>query len=347
MIFILPTLATLRIPFLNKLNDMLKGRLVVLIKEESTRDRERGELEKCNFKYHIFTKKILKREMQKEQIVVVTNTRDALQLMRFRFAGAKVIYWLGETETTYSFRTGTLLKKFIKYWTYKNIDMFACYSQETIDFLTRRYAINPRLLHHVPQSIDYSAFAKQSCLVDHNNVRFVVISRLDRTKNISRLIEEFAAAQKQYQNISLDIYGRGDQYSQLLHQSENLPFVNIRGFVPYKNVPNTLSKYNVFIMQTLQDSWGLTVNEAITAKLLVVISKYAPAKELIRHNASGYIFDPNNSESYTKAFNWVMDNLNISKKITNKNYNNVVTHYHSDLSAEAFFDIRRKLRQKK
>lgn len=345
MIIIIPTLATLRIPLFNSLNIKLNDKLVVLVKDLETKDRERGAFEKCEFEWHLFSRDTLSKLAKSHEVIVVTNTRDAVTCFVYKIYGKKIVFWIGETETTYAVRTKSVQKKFLKYVTLKSIDAFACYSYESCNFLARKYGIAAHKLFHLPQSIDYDSFDSALKIHKEGILKFVVISRLTKMKYVSRLVTEFTTFQNKFPEVELDIYGEGEEKQILEEMTKATNFIQVKGFVPYAHVPETLKRYDVFIMQTLQDSWGLTVNEAIASRLAVIMSECAPAKELITHRKTGFIYNPTISEDYQSALSWIMENRNRLGSMSDENYRNLIASYHYVKSADAFCKIENYLKK--
>jgi glycosyltransferase involved in cell wall biosynthesis len=340
-------LATLRIPMFNKLNELLNGDLLVLLKATQTTDRESAEFDKCEFDWDIYNERFIKERAGKGETLVVSNTRDAFTMLKYKHLnGTKIVFWIGETEQTYKFRTNTLLKKCFKYFVYKQIDFFACYSQETIKFLENKYNIDVSKKLQIPQSIEYDAFIKDKKYSEDGKIRFLVISRLIRNKFLLRLIDEFILLQRVHKNITLDIYGKGEDESQIRESIQSIDFIKLNSFVGYSEVPNIYNKYDYFIMQTVEDIWGLTVNEAIASKLGILVSKYAPAREMIVHDETGYIYNPYDSYSYKNAIEWAIIKFNSLDGLTEDNYIHALDYYNHTQAAQAYCEINTIMKKK-
>lgn len=334
-------MASLRIPMFNELNRLLDGNLLILLKETQTKDREAAWFELCEFDWKIYNDVELSKEVAKHKVLVVTNTKDALTHLHYKLNGVKIVYWMGENSQTFRFRSKTIPKKLSKQLIYKGIDYFAAYSQESIEFLKEKYSITRAI--QVPQSVDYYSFEERVKGVDNEKIRFLVVSRLIENKLLARLIDEFIKLKCKYPNIILDIYGKGPEDVNLRRQVNNVDFINVKGFLSYKDVLAKYCEYDYFFMQTIEDSWGLTVNEAIASKLGIIVSKYAPAKEMISNGKSGFVYDPYRSQDYDDALRWAIDNRENLDKITESNYTNAIDNYGYDKSAKAFFRINKLL----
>jgi glycosyltransferase involved in cell wall biosynthesis len=86
------------------------------------------------------------------------------------------------------------------------------------------------------------------------------------------------------------------------------PTVNLRfvGNVPYAELAQYFAQAGILVLPTLEDTWGLVVNEALAAGLPVLGSPYSQAvNELVQDNVNGWIFQPDNSESIQDALSRV------------------------------------------
>jgi glycosyltransferase involved in cell wall biosynthesis len=95
-------------------------------------------------------------------------------------------------------------------------------------------------------------------------------------------------------NCILRIAGTGPLRENLEEQvrKAGLDSVEFVGFVEYNNLPMLYRDADVFILPSLEDTWGFVVNEAMASGLPVLCSKYAHAREMVNEGENGYLFDP-------------------------------------------------------
>jgi glycosyltransferase involved in cell wall biosynthesis len=56
---------------------------------------------------------------------------------------------------------------------------------------------------------------------------------------------------------------------------------------------------DAFILASLEETWGLVVNEAMIAGLPVFVSSHAgSSQDLVKERENGFVFDPTNPDSF-------------------------------------------------
>jgi glycosyltransferase involved in cell wall biosynthesis len=69
------------------------------------------------------------------------------------------------------------------------------------------------------------------------------------------------------------------------------------GRIEYDQIGAYFQSADVFVMPTLEDTWGVVVLEAMLFGKAILCSKGAGTSELIIHGENGYVFDPQDSET--------------------------------------------------
>jgi 1,2-diacylglycerol 3-alpha-glucosyltransferase len=139
------------------------------------------------------------------------------------------------------------------------------------------------------------------------NPYFIVVTRFILRKNVSRLIQSFAGYREQFtdrQPWDLVICGSGKEEEairKLVLDNHLNNCVHLPGFITYHEIPKWFALANVFIHPALQEQWGLVVNEAMAARLPVLVSNSCGCfPELVLEGINGFGFDPENTEQLTE-----------------------------------------------
>lgn len=104
--------------------------------------------------------------------------------------------------------------------------------------------------------------------------RFLYIGQLVSRKNVSGLLSAFASIRRS--GDSLTIVGTGEQSDSLIEQArrlELLQHVHFAGPVPYSRIPDYLASADTLVLPSLNEVWGLVVNEALAAGLHAVVTR--------------------------------------------------------------------------
>jgi len=126
-------------------------------------------------------------------------------------------------------------------------------------------------------------------------VSLLFVGQLIERKGFSNLI----AALERLQTIefTLVVLGDGPLRQQLEEKTQKYGFkIFFEGFRSTAELPLYYAACDVFVFPTLNDPWGLVVNEAMACGKPVVSSTEAGASyDLVRHGANGWVVDPRNT----------------------------------------------------
>lgn len=132
---------------------------------------------------------------------------------------------------------------------------------------------------------------------------FLTVNRFITRKNLARVVEAWASyralfAQKYPDQTPWDLVlcGAGEEESALRHIARGLEGVHFTGFVQEAEVSRYMAHAGAFVHASLQEQWGLVVNEAMACGLPILLSQSCGcAGELLENGRNGYAFDPCNA----------------------------------------------------
>ena len=128
-----------------------------------------------------------------------------------------------------------------------------------------------------------------------NFTRFVFYGRIIKEKGIEQAINLINKLNKQGYNCKLDIYGQGEkEYIKNILRGidENIKYLG--AITPNNKIEyETLSSYDIFILPTEYPGECLpgALIDAYISGLAVIVSDWKYAKEYVKHNENGIIFD--------------------------------------------------------
>lgn len=109
---------------------------------------------------------------------------------------------------------------------------------------------------------------------------------------------------QQVTDYTLVVVGDGEQRAELEHFSQKdglTESVQWVGRVDYEQVGHYFQAADVFVLPTLEDTWGMVVLEAMALGTPVLCSYLAGASELVVEGQNGYCFDPRDAEGTAKT----------------------------------------------
>jgi glycosyltransferase involved in cell wall biosynthesis len=135
--------------------------------------------------------------------------------------------------------------------------------------------------------------------------RLLYVGRLIEGKGIHLLLAALARRKHHHPQRPLEcwIVGEGPlQYE--LNESARSNNLNVKflGHVPFDELYRIYGSVGIFVLPTLDDTWGLVVNEALAAGLPVLGSQYSQAvEELVQDGVNGWRFRPDQPEGLDAA----------------------------------------------
>ncbi|RFZ94849.1 glycosyltransferase [Mucilaginibacter conchicola] len=129
--------------------------------------------------------------------------------------------------------------------------------------------------------------------LNHNTL--ICVARLVPVKNLERLLMAWQLVEEKHPHYLLKIIGDGPLLDNLttLKQSLQLKNVEFLGAVDNSAVIEHYFNADALVLPSLTESWGLVVNEAMSASLPVILSDTVNAAEsLLEEGGNGFSFDP-------------------------------------------------------
>ena len=130
---------------------------------------------------------------------------------------------------------------------------------------------------------------------------FLFVGSVDSRKGLHLLLEACAILKKQAcHDYTLLVVGDGPQRQELEGFCQNHDLaerVKWLGRLDYGELGVFFRGADVFVLPTLEDTWGVVVLEAMVLGKPVLCSKWAGAAEIVVDGENGYIFDPYNPEA--------------------------------------------------
>jgi glycosyltransferase involved in cell wall biosynthesis len=128
-------------------------------------------------------------------------------------------------------------------------------------------------------------------------LRLVFVGSLLTTKGLDIAIKPVKKLCLDGFDVSLDIYGHGDSKRFLPSPSD---CVKYKGPLPPQEVQAVMAGYDLLILPSRHDGWGVVINEALLQGVPVIISDKVGAKCLVESSGSGLIFESENIEDLTR-----------------------------------------------
>jgi len=127
----------------------------------------------------------------------------------------------------------------------------------------------------------------------HNTrIRLIYVGSLIQRKGIHTLVKAMKLCKKNAVDIILDVYGPGD--SSIFEKSNTIEY---KGVIPFGEAQEVIAGYDVLVLPSLYDGWGVVVNEALLQGVPVIVSDQVGAKTLIEESGAGAVFPVDQAEA--------------------------------------------------
>ncbi|MFA5173420.1 MAG: glycosyltransferase [Candidatus Paceibacterota bacterium] len=175
-------------------------------------------------------------------------------------------------------------------------------------YLIEEYKIPENKISVIANYIDTDIFKPLN--LNKYSDRLIFVGRLNEQKNLFSLIEALSGT-----NLSLDIVGSGKLKDKLENFAEEKNVsVNFLGIIPNNSLPETLNRYEIFILPSLYEGMPKTLLEAMSCGLACVATDVPGSREVISDNFNGLLSEIS-PESLREKIKELAVNAELQKKL--------------------------------
>ena len=264
-----------------------------------------------------------------------------LSILRY-YHGKVPILFRGDS-TLLNESSGFSFKKFFRFqllkWVYKHVD-FALSPGTSSDAYFTRCGLRSDQIIRAPHAVDNETYSagneeKQHQAItwrrelkipdDHKVLLFA--GKLEPQKNPALLINAIIELSKLRKDIHLIIVGNGILEEELKKQASaflnlpkpsstslNLPkpsSTSLITFLPFQNqsaMPLVYRLGDIFVLSSVSETWGLSVNEAMASgKPVLVSNRCGGAIDLVIEGENGYVFQSGNQRDLVEKMNLMLN----------------------------------------
>jgi glycosyltransferase involved in cell wall biosynthesis len=259
-----------------------------------------------------------------------------LSVLRY-FKGKATIYFRGDSHLL---DRGwlNLFKKYFKYpllkWVYSHVDYALSPGKAAYDYF-KFFGFEKSRIVRMVHSVDNQRFMnltqeqmmqlddwKKKLQILKNDFVFMFAGKLESKKNPELLIRAFLSVHEKYPNTKLLILGSGKLESNLKAEYQNndsSPFIQ---FIPFANqslMPLAYRLANTYVLpsQGPEETWGLSVNEALASGIPSIVSNRCGCYlDLITPGVNGFVFNSNDENDLYQKMILAIDRFHASSLST-------------------------------
>lgn len=166
---------------------------------------------------------------------------------------------------------------------------------------------------------------------------FIFVGGIIPRKGLQYLLEACEVLQEQgCDNYTLVVVGDGKQQEELQNFTQKKGLsdrVQWIGRVDYSKLGAYFTEADVFVLPTLEDTWGMVILEAMVVGKPVLISQLAGASELVMEGENGYCFHPHEPEKLAELMRRFIDNSDLATTMGEKS-KQLMTQYSPEAAAK-------------
>lgn len=179
--------------------------------------------------------------------------------------------------------------------------------------------------------------ARRNIGILENAKIILLLSYFRKIKGIQHLILAFKRLRKERDDVYLVIVGTGPSIDELkaLQEENSIPGILFVGYLPEEEKPAYLKMADIFVLPSLRDPWGLTINEAMICEKPIVTTWDVGAKELVRDN--GVVVPSGDADKLYEAMASLLNNPEALREMGLKSWE-YIREYSIEKEAEAFLN---------
>ena len=211
-------------------------------------------------------------------------------------------------------------KKYVKKLCFScnNIDYLVLVSEELKEFYEK--LLEDTKCIYIPNVIDNRSKYREKKKV---NNKLVTVGRLVKEKGYEDLIDIINIIKNDIPNITLDIYGDGELKKVLAKKikEKNLEKnINLCGFVKYDKLMEKIKNYDLYMMTSYTESFGLVLLEAMSQSVACIGFDSANGVKTLLNENRGLLIENRDKEKYAKSVVDLLNNINKLNELSNNAY---------------------------
>jgi glycosyltransferase involved in cell wall biosynthesis len=171
---------------------------------------------------------------------------------------------------------------------------------------------------------------------------FLFVGRVMPRKGLQTLLEACVKLkQRGHEQYTLLVIGEGEELERLQAYCRDQDIDNCvqwTGRVEYSEIGRYFKASDVFILPTIEDTWGVVVLEAMLFGKSVLCSSGAGSSELIAQGENGFVFDPADAAALATAMQFMIESPE-QMKLAGEKSRQVMAHYTPESASNFIVDV--------
>jgi len=265
-------------------------------------------------------------------VIIVYGWKHQSHFSVLKYFHGKVPVIFRGDSTTLDDYSGFSLRSYFRFiflqWVYRKVD-FVLSPGTASDQYFLKSGLKQNQIIRAQHAIDNERFMymseteekellnlKSSLLIKENHVVFLFAGKFIDKKNPLLLVDAFGQLKKIENNVRLLLVGNGVLEKKIKERINRLPLqissaITLLPFQDQHQIKLLYRVSNVFVLSSKgpQETWGLSVNEALACGIPVIVSdKCGSSKDLVKHEENGLIFESDNCQDLIQKMEMMCNN---------------------------------------
>ncbi|MBN1186734.1 MAG: glycosyltransferase family 4 protein [Bacteroidales bacterium] len=196
----------------------------------------------------------------------------------------------------------------------------------------------------VPHGIDEFFLQTKQNKLNTETVSILSIGALIPLKNFDKVIYALSDLKNKYSFV-YTIVGDGPELPHLKYLVEKFGLknrVSFIGKIPYSEIPNEISRHDIFVMPSYFESFGRALTEAMAVGLPVICAKNTGIHGYFTEGQEGFSVDHQNIRDIEEKLAMLLEDATL-RSTMGRNAKKLMAQYTWDKVAEKFHDLYRDL----
>jgi len=209
-----------------------------------------------------------------------------------------------------------------------------------------KYGIPVEKLQRIISGIDIKRFKESEKTAYHDKFVIGFVGRFHAAKDPMKVIEVVQNLVSAIPEILALFVGDGELGESLQIRVKELGLGKQVKFLGWSDTPeHEIRNFDIGLMPSAWEGFGLAVCEYMAAKKPVVISDAGGLKHIVKHQFDGYIVASGRADEYSKYILDLYRNKTLRKKITDAAYKKVCSEFTIERVASEHLELFKKLRE--
>lgn len=225
-----------------------------------------------------------------------------------------------------------------------------CMAKETEQYLMKKQEI-----YITPFGVEIEKFKNLNLVKKEDKIIIGVVKTLELKYGIEYLIKavkelEKILAKEYFEKIEVRVYGKGSLKKSLENLAKELNIekkIKFEGFILNSEVPKVINKMDIFVVPSLEESFGVAAVEAMACEVPVIVSDADGLKEVVIDKETGFIVHRKNYRDIASKIKILIKDEELRKKLGKAGRKRVIELYNWNDNVENMIKIYKRERGQK